>query len=326
LQLARSGVPIRVPWNPVRMTTLLGLSVDEANAIGTLIAALAALLVLAGSLRAWYRRTLGRRRDRYDRLARLGTGAQHGFFVAVLGEPPAMRRVVVKEDYREWLASNDPRFREGLEESQYAYVEKHFTESIFIDRDYYVQTISDDDETVLAFSVTIRHSRFRPVFELPPRVGWRERRHWKRRTGEKFKPLFRVRLGRTRFSELDRGDYEDLTGPHFKASIGARSFWYSEIHSYGNPGYYQTFVFTSSSVSGVPDGIRNLSGAIQEAGGEEWPDPDRDDQPDWKQMPKAQSFRRRAAITTLTILSLGLSVENYPATFGPHGDEVRTLP
>jgi hypothetical protein len=308
------------------IAALFGLGVDEANAIGTLVAALAALLVLAGAVRAWYRRTLGRRGDRYGRLARLGTGAQLGFFVAVLGEPPAMRRVVVKEDYRELLAPNDPRFEEELEEAQYAYVERHFTESIFIDRDYYVQTISDDDETVLAFSVTVRHPRFRPVFELPPKVGWRERWRRRKRTGEKFRPLFRVRLGRTRFSELDREDPDKQTGHHFEASIGARSFRYSEDHYYGNPGYYQTYIFTASSVSGVPDGIANLSGAIQEAGGEEWPDPGRSDQPDWDQMPKAQLFRRQAAVTTFTVLSLGLSVENYPATFGPHGDEVRTLP
>jgi hypothetical protein len=46
------------------MAALFGLGVDEANAIGTLVAALAALLVVAGAIRAWYRRTLGRRRDR----------------------------------------------------------------------------------------------------------------------------------------------------------------------------------------------------------------------------------------------------------------------
>lgn len=308
------------------LAALFGLSVDEANAIGTLVAAVAALLVLAGTIRAWYRRTLGRRRDRYDRLARLGTGAQLDFFVAVLAEPPAMRRAIVKENYREFLVPGDPAFEEGLEEAQYAYVDRRFTESIFIDRDYYVQAISDDDETVLAFSVTVRHPRFCPVFELPPKVGWRERRRWRKRTGEEFKPLFRVRLGRTRFSELDRGDPDEQTGPHFKASIGARSFRYSEDHYYGNPGYYQTYVFTASSCSGVADGIKNLGGAIQEAGGEEWPDPDRSDQPEWGRMSRAQSFRRQAVVTTYTVLSLGLSVENYPATFGPHGDEVRTLP
>ena len=308
------------------MAALFGLGVDEANAIGTLVAALAALLVVAGAIRAWYRRTLGRRRDRYGRLARLGTGAQLGFFVAVLGEPPAMRRVVVKEDYREFLVPDDPRFDEGLEETQYAYVERRFTESIFIDRDFYVQTITDDDETVLAFSVTVRHHRFRPVFELPPKIGWRERRRWRKRTGEAFMPLFRVRLGQTRFSELDRGASDEQTGHHFKASLGARSFGYSEDHYYGNPGYYQTYVFTASSAAGVPDGIGHLGGAIEEAGGGEWPDPNRSDQPDWDQMPKAQAFRRQAAVTTFTVLSLGLSVENYPATFGPHGDEVRTLP
>jgi hypothetical protein len=91
-------------------------------------------------------------------------------------------------------------------------------------------------------TVTVRHSRFRPVFDLPPKVGWRERRRWRKRTGEEFSPLFRLRLGRTRFSDLDRGHPDEQTGHHFKASTGARSFRYSEDHYYGNPGYYQTYV------------------------------------------------------------------------------------
>lgn len=56
--------------------------IDSASLIG----AAAALLVLAGAARAWYRRTLGRRRDRYGRLARLGTRAQLSFFEAVLAQ------------------------------------------------------------------------------------------------------------------------------------------------------------------------------------------------------------------------------------------------
>ncbi len=83
--------------------SLLG---DSASLVG----AAAALLVLAGAARAWYRRTLGRRRDRYGRLARLGTRAQLSFFEAVLGEPPAMRATIVKEDFRELLRPDDPRF------------------------------------------------------------------------------------------------------------------------------------------------------------------------------------------------------------------------
>lgn len=196
----------------------------------------------------------------------------------------------------------------------------------FIDRDYFVQTISDDDHSVLAFSVTTRSSRFKPAFQLPRKRGWKGKRQWKRRTGEEFKPLFRIRLGHTRFEELDRGDPDEFAGPHFRAWIGARSFSYAEDHYYGNPGYYQTFVFSASSNAAVPDGIRELSNAIQEAGGEEWPDKNRVDQPEWKDMPRAQAFRRRSAITTYTVISVDLWLKNYPSTFGPHGDEVRMLP
>jgi hypothetical protein len=296
------------------------------NNLAAVFGAALGLIGLNAALRDFYRRSLGRRRDRYGRLARLGTGAQLSFFEAVLGEPPAMRRTVVKQDFREYIRRGDPRFQRGGEELQEVYVEKEFTECIFIDRDYYVQVICDDDQTVLSFSVTVRGSHFHPVFQMPSKIGWRERRRWSRRTGETFEPLFRVRLGRTRFAELDRGDPEEFIGPHFKAWIGARSFSYSEDHYYGNPGYYQTFVFTAGSNARIPTGIGDLSGAIQEAGGEEWPDRERDDQPNWDQMPKAQAFRRQAIITTYTVISVNLQLDNHPSTFGPHGDEVRTLP
>jgi hypothetical protein len=59
--------------------------------------ALAAVLALLAAVRAWYKRTLGRRRDRYDRLSRLGTNAHLTFFTAVLGEPPAMHRSLRSE-------------------------------------------------------------------------------------------------------------------------------------------------------------------------------------------------------------------------------------
>jgi hypothetical protein len=37
-------------------------------------------------------------------------------------------------------------------------------------------------------------------------------------------------------------------------------------------------------------------------------------------------FRRRTAITTITLIGPMLRVDDYPVFFGPHGDEVRTLP
>jgi hypothetical protein len=301
-----------------------GSAIDLAELLG----GAAALLVLAAGVRDRYRRTLGRRRDRYERLARLGTGAQMSFFIAVLGEPPAMRRTITRDDYVECVGSEDPRFDPAL--AQYNSHEVHesrtFTECFFIDRDFYVQTLSDPDETVVAFSVTARHRRFRPVFEAPRRMTIGQRWRWRRTVGTSYTPLLKVRLGRTRFADIDPTDPDQFAGPHFKVHTGARKFSYSEFHSFGNPGHYQSFVLTASSAArtapvGLPFHV------IEEIGGNEWPDPATPRiEPQWDALPRTQEFRRRTVITTYTVIGRELEERNYPSTFGPQGDEVRTLP
>jgi hypothetical protein len=94
----------------------------------TFVPIVAALLVFAATLRGWYRRTIGRRRDRYRRLARLGTNAQLSFFTSVLGEPPAIRRTrgarvrqsVPREEYERaegWeIVPDDELDEDGLNE------------------------------------------------------------------------------------------------------------------------------------------------------------------------------------------------------------------
>jgi hypothetical protein len=91
-------------------TITLNNATDVAIGAGTLLGGAAALLVLWAAVRAAYRRTLGRRRDRYERLDRLGTGAQLGFFIAVLGEPPAIRHTVVADPYVEVVVEGEPGF------------------------------------------------------------------------------------------------------------------------------------------------------------------------------------------------------------------------
>jgi hypothetical protein len=80
------------------------------------------------------------------RLARLGTGAHLSFFAAVLGEPPAMRISTVSNNYVEWIGPDDPGFDPSSQESQTRLASRRFEVSTFIDRDYYVQTVSDEDE------------------------------------------------------------------------------------------------------------------------------------------------------------------------------------
>lgn len=76
----------------------------------SLLGGLAAVFVIGRVGRELYVRTIGRRRDRRARLARLGTGAHLSFFVSVLGEPPAMRRTIQKHDSKRIVTPADPDF------------------------------------------------------------------------------------------------------------------------------------------------------------------------------------------------------------------------
>jgi hypothetical protein len=303
---------------------------DALPIFGSIVGALAALYVLFGAARNRYRQTIGRRTDRYSRLARLGTGAQLSFFASVLGEPPAMQRTVVKTDYVEFVQSGDPDFDPHADagETQERFVERPFTESTFIDRDYYVQAITDDDETVLAFSVTTRSERFRPVFQVLRPLGLIDRLRWRLKTGHKYRPLVAIKLGRTTFADLDSSDPQMVGAPHFKVMLGAHNHFYSEFAHFGNPGHYQWFVWTASDAARQGRLGRGLGAIRREAGGEEWPLPDRDVEPlPWEEMLETQRFRRETAITTYTVVSHVLWERNYPLErFGPHENYVRTLP
>lgn len=304
---------------------------DWAVDAATVIAAVVAVLGSAGALTRWYRRTLGRRRHAYERLGRLGTGAHLSFFESVLGEPPAIRRTIVKSDYREIVSAEDSRFDPELAlvddpefpTSHDVFDDRSFLCSIFVDRDFFVQTISDDDGTVLAFSVTTRSRRFAPTFEWPPGIGWRERRRLSKRWGEQYRPLFHVRLGHTRFSEFGDAERDDFAGPRFRIGIGAHNYSYSEFASFGNPGGYQDFVFTASDVAPGPFG-----GGVSvqdELGGNDWPADDEQGR-SWNEMRAARAFRRATVVTTYTAIGMTLWEENFPTSFAPADVIVRTLP
>jgi hypothetical protein len=304
-----------------------GLSVAD---VASIIAAVAALLALGAAARTMYRKTIGRRADRYRRIARLGTGGRLSFFTSVLGEPPAMRQRVVKDDYVELLAPDDPKLDPELARAGISgrHVTKTFTVCTFIDRDYYVQTISDEDDSVLAFSVTTRSARFKPRFYGVPRPGRVERWRWQQRFGSRYRPLVDVTLGRTTFADLDSADPASFGPPHFIVSMGAHNHAYSEFSFFGNPGHYQTFVWTASDAA-RQGRFGDGTAVSEEIGGHEWPDPTAkpNRQPEWSSMPATQDFRRETVITTYTVVSAALWIENYPlGRFGPHENEVRTLP
>jgi hypothetical protein len=283
---------------------LLGLDLDNFGewllGAASILGRGAALLVLGGAIWAWYRRTLGRRRDRYARLARLGTGAQLSFFTSVLGEPPAMRK--------SFLAPV-PRWDE--EAQLMLPVEGAIIECFFIDRDYYIQAVCDPDESVVAFSVTTRSKRFAPTFLFPPMRGFLARRRFKKKSGQAFEHYFKVKLGHTRFADLPSG-----SSPKRKAESGARTYSYTEAYWYGNPGNYQHYCFTASSAT-YQARVGPIGDVVEEIGrdwiggpGEEPSEPD--------PQSALYRFRRETPITTYTVIGPGLNPETYPAGFGPH--------
>jgi hypothetical protein len=321
IQVATSGIPVLVGnfLSNEPIATLLG---SASALLGIVVAALG----LGAGARDIYRRTLGRRRDRYRRIGRLGTEAQLDFFTAVLGEPPGIRHTVTKEDFLEYIGPKDPGYDPGGEEVQKSYARRDLTECFFLDRDYYVQTISDDDETVLAYSVTSRSPRFRPRLVVPPQSRLRDRRRVGRRRREEGRRLLRVKLVKTRFAEVDPTDPNEFTGVRFDAYTGARAYAYSEFHYLGAAGVYQTYVLTASSAGPEAKGYGQLAKGIGEAGGGIWPGHDPADAPEWTEMPSIQRFRRENVVTGFTVISVKLLDVNYPTTFGPHGEGIRTLP
>lgn len=282
--------------------------------IAEFLTALLAAVALAGLIRSIYRRTLGRRRDRYDRLHRLGTNAQLSFFDAVLGEPAAMRRTI-----EGWVTRYD-------DEGQPYREPKDYIECVWIDRDYYVQAVADTDETIHAYSVTVRRKRFKPRFRPPGGTGVERRWPLRRLLGEyRFQPNKEIVLGRTRFAELGR--------PGSSACwVGAHNLHYFESYYLGNPGHYQTFVYGVNDAGAwawdLPLGgdfyMHNFSWGF--GSGED---------ADYDSMERWQTFRRGARINTYTVLSPELALidypfagdppNDYPTIFGPNSGRVRTL-
>jgi hypothetical protein len=321
---------------------------DSLSRVAEILTALLAAIAVAGVARSIYRRTLGRRRDRYARLRRLGTNAQISFFSSVLGEPPAMERsltsdVTTFDDHGEPLKTP-----------------MDFKEAVWIDRDFYVHALADEDGTVHAYSVTARNKRFRPTFQIPG--GTADDATWfDRLRGRDFhyRPNVAVKLGRTHFGALGRPGQA-------AAWLGAHNWHYFEPYYFGNPGYYQNFVFSINDAGvGIPpfdtDYMRDFSWGFgddprvqrydtAEAASVSEDDPTvgcglRSDPEIAEQFPidedpplppAFERFRRSARINTYTVIGPGLALDDYPLAegdrldhypviFGVSSGRVRTL-
>jgi hypothetical protein len=324
--------------------------------VGETLAALVAAGAVLGFAWTVYRRTLGRRRDRCGRLARLGTNAQVSFFASVLGEPPAMCRTVESAITR-------------YDDAGDHYLEpRAWTECVWIDRDYYVHALADEDETIHAYSVTTRSKRFRPTHRQPGHL-WIERGRLGRLLRQpQSKPNPEIKLGKTRFQELGRPEQA-------AAWIGARNVHYFEAYWGGNPGLYQWFVYSINDAGyggfdagwdvehmqafswgfpyddpsdpqladvqpahGTEDaGAQGLGFPLNHgvADAEPAKESSVEEHADGPLPSFYEAFRRHARINTYTVLGPELTLDDYPfftrlpqdppTIFGPNSDRTRTL-
>jgi hypothetical protein len=225
--------------------------------LGVLISALITISTLGSTLLSKIRH----KRILLNKLNRLSAGVNIDYFQTVLGDPPVFKTTL---DQR--------------------------CEHIFVNRYFYVQAITNMEDSVIVFSVTTRTRRFNPVLTLGPYSL----------TGESL----RVRLGRTKFAETD----VLVKSPKLSCWIGAHSFHYFEESYFGNPANYQTFIFAI-----------NDAGYMHHppiSGGEELSIED----------PSVKEFRREAVINTYTITAPSASGKDLKGFWcGPNYNEVRIL-
>lgn len=226
-----------------------------------------------------------------------------------------------------------------------------FRESVWIDRDFYVHALTDKDQTVHAYSVTIRSKRFRPTFRPPGGTAAPANWLWRLFGKEyRYEPHPPVKLGRTHFAELGRA--EQAAG-----WLGAHNWHYFEPYYLGNPGLYQYFVysindagtwhapFPSSWIGGFSWGFEGesidpklaLTKAIKEADARRdetdatpsepdvgFADAEEDetelaafDEVENPPLPaELDAFRRSARINTYTVIGPELALDDYPLPEG----------
>ena len=178
----------------------------------TIVAATISAVVVVGSAALdvghWYEQTFDWRDHEYDTLTRLHAGFTDRAFEAALGTPVFDRR------------SDNGRFRERT----------------FQRREYWVQTVSQEDGTVVLYAVTVCDGRFHPSFAIPGEAaGYRSAT---------------VELGVSRFTSVLRSGESKFTRLDFFGTVATANQRFLEILGGGNPTNYKTYVWGLNDICG----------------------------------------------------------------------------
>lgn len=138
--------------------------------------------------------------EEYQKIYKLTTGVQITYFDDLLGKPI-------------FLSPHD-----------------YYT---YIDKDYFVNVTTDENDKVTSYAVTTRNKDFKPTFEMSG--------------------MFKVQLNETVFNDWLVTDYRPMWCYHF---MGAHDpILYFEQNFFGNPGLYQSYsvgISNSGNISGIP--------------------------------------------------------------------------
>ena len=174
------------------------------------ILTLDALLRLFGGL---WRRTGGRWRHARAQLARLAANADIGYFDEVLGAPFLKRQHV--------LLAGSPRL--AVDQHSVAGVREY----IYVGLGFYVQAVTEGNDRVIAYTVTMRNARLKAKVPVPNLGIFTS-------DGEPVE----LELGSSRFADVP------WTAGDVYADVGAHNFAYRESYYLANPGNYQSLVLS----------------------------------------------------------------------------------
>jgi hypothetical protein len=333
----REGVGV-VPVSAASEVDLVGVGAD----VGSIMAAILGAVAAAGTIRAAWRRTVGRRRDLRRRLARLGVGYQVTFFEAVLGGPPAMREaawldlpsptVSRAHRLREWAHATVAEVRHGQWRDPESWTMAWLTARSRADDqaeqrlaaesvaevllwplpECWVQAYVDAAGVVSGFAVTQRDPRLRARLRFPPREAERKR-WWRRRLADTF---FDVTLGKTVLSDVvQRGKERDQALVASVRNHAARSWYFADLYSFGASGHYLCFV-AAANYSGNPSRVGDVSSFFADESIDSSPAV-------WATSETARKFRSSTVATTFAVMSSQLAAER--TIWDVHRDTVGPL-
>lgn len=174
-------------------------------------------------------------------------------------------------------------------------------EYIFVNTYFYLDAVTDTNDEVLYFAVTIRDATFNPVFKSP---GYRENQ-----------PIFQITLGISTFNDVDG------LPKYIDTSVGAHYFSYYETRFYGNPGDYEEFGFGLNEAGYIPNiaetYIPILDKIQDHVGNSGYSEND---------LETLKDFRTKISFNTYAVSAPGVSLEDYNlANLGVDYYQVRTL-